>query len=135
MGIEIGQTVGGYQVAALLGRRGMGKVFRVPIVISDRVEAMKVLLDDTTAVPELSERFLRESKAGDPRLPAPGMAQLMRSYTFSEDLGFVHNIDHMVRLAGGHVVFCKWTGPREAARYARNPRLFTLARPGTDSGA
>jgi len=62
MGIEIGQTVGGYQVVALLGRGGMGKVFRVRNVISDRVEAMKVLLDDTRVTPDLSERFLREIK-------------------------------------------------------------------------
>ena len=38
MGIEIGQTVGGYQVVALLGRGGMGKVYKVRNVISDRVE-------------------------------------------------------------------------------------------------
>ena len=62
MGIEIGETVGGYQVIALLGRGGMGKVFKVRNVISDRVEAMKVLLDDATAAPDLSERFLREIK-------------------------------------------------------------------------
>jgi eukaryotic-like serine/threonine-protein kinase len=62
MGIEIGQTVNGYQVIALVGRGGMGKVFKVRNVISDRVEAMKVLLDDTTAAAELAERFLREIK-------------------------------------------------------------------------
>ncbi len=62
MGIEIGQTVNGYQVIALVGRGGMGKVFKVRNVISDRVEAMKVLLDDATAAAELSERFLREIK-------------------------------------------------------------------------
>jgi eukaryotic-like serine/threonine-protein kinase len=62
MSIEIGQTVAGYQVIALVGRGGMGKVFKVRNVISDRIEAMKVLLDDTTAAPDLSERFLREIK-------------------------------------------------------------------------
>jgi len=58
-------------------------------------------------------------------------AQLNHSYVRSEDLGFVHNVDRMVAEAGGHVVFRKWTDPDEAGRYARNPPLFTLARPGT----
>ena len=62
MSIEIGQTMSGYQIIGLLGRGGMGKVFKVRNVISDRVEAMKVLLDDATAAPDLTERFLREIK-------------------------------------------------------------------------
>ena len=40
----------------------MGKVYKVRNVISDRVEAMKVLLPDLANVPELADRFMREIK-------------------------------------------------------------------------
>ncbi|PYX87083.1 MAG: serine/threonine protein kinase, partial [Acidobacteria bacterium] len=60
--LDIGTTIGDYEVVALLGRGGMGKVYKVRNVISDRVEAMKVLLPDTEATPELAERFIREIK-------------------------------------------------------------------------
>jgi eukaryotic-like serine/threonine-protein kinase len=85
MGIDIGQTVGGYQVLALVGRGGMGKVFKVRNVISDRVEAMKVLLDDATAPPDLSERFLREIKvvAG---LEHPNIAALRTAFKVDDQL-------------------------------------------------
>ena len=85
MGIGIGQTVSGYQVVALLGRGGMGKVFKVRNVISDRVEAMKVLLDDTTATPDLSERFLREIKVVA-SLEHPNIAALRTAFKVDDQL-------------------------------------------------
>ena len=45
MNLEIGSTVGDYQIVGMLGAGGMGKVFKVRNVISDRLEAMKVLLE------------------------------------------------------------------------------------------
>lgn len=60
--LDVGQTVGDYEILALLGRGGMGKVFKVRNLISDRIEAMKVLLPETDATPELAERFSREIK-------------------------------------------------------------------------
>src|SRR5947208_11072035 len=62
MSFEIGSTVGDYQVVAVLGAGGMGQVYKVRNVISDRVEAMKVLLPDLVNQPELADRFLREIK-------------------------------------------------------------------------
>ena len=62
MSFEIGETVGDYQIIALLGRGGMGKVFKVRNTISDRIEAMKVLLSDAGELPDLVERFIREIK-------------------------------------------------------------------------
>jgi len=62
MNLEIGSTIGDYQVVGILGTGGMGKVYRVRNVISDRVEAMKVLLPDLAHQPELADRFLREIK-------------------------------------------------------------------------
>ena len=38
--IQIGDTLGDYQVAGALGRGGMGKVFRVRSLLTEREEAM-----------------------------------------------------------------------------------------------
>src|ERR1039458_4805956 len=62
MNLEIGSTIGDYQVVGILGTGGMGKVYKVRNVISDRLEAMKVLLPDLAHQPELADRFLREIK-------------------------------------------------------------------------
>ncbi|MGB8987378.1 MAG: serine/threonine-protein kinase [Candidatus Sulfotelmatobacter sp.] len=60
--LDVGQTIGDYEILSLLGRGGMGKVFKVRNLISDRIEAMKVLLPDVDSTPDLAERFLREIK-------------------------------------------------------------------------
>jgi len=62
MNLEIGSIVGDYQVVGILGAGGMGQVYKVRNVISDRVEAMKVLLPDLVNQPDLADRFLREIK-------------------------------------------------------------------------
>jgi len=62
MDLQIGSTIGDYQVTGILGAGGMGKVYKVRNVISDRAEAMKVLLPDLATAPELADRFLREIK-------------------------------------------------------------------------
>jgi serine/threonine-protein kinase len=62
MNLQIGSTIGDYQIVGILGAGGMGKVYKVRNLISDRVEAMKVLLPDLVAQPELADRFLREIK-------------------------------------------------------------------------
>ena len=46
MSEEISARVGDYQILNELGSGGMGRVYRVRNVISDRIEAMKVLLPD-----------------------------------------------------------------------------------------
>jgi len=75
MNFEIGSTVGDYQVVGILGAGGMGKVYKVRNVISDRVEAMKVLLPDLVNQPELADRFLREIKV-QASLEHPNIAAL-----------------------------------------------------------
>jgi eukaryotic-like serine/threonine-protein kinase len=62
MSIQVGSTTGDYQVVAVLGVGGMGEVYRVRNTISDRTEAMKVLLPDLVNQPDLADRFLREIK-------------------------------------------------------------------------
>jgi eukaryotic-like serine/threonine-protein kinase len=62
MSFEAGSRIGDYEVAGVLGTGGMGKVYKVRNTISDRVEAMKVLLPDLTEKADLESRFLREIK-------------------------------------------------------------------------
>ena len=75
MDLQIGSTVGDYQVIGILGAGGMGKVYKVRNTISDRIEAMKVLLPDLANAPELADRFLREIKV-QASLEHPNIAAL-----------------------------------------------------------
>jgi len=60
--LQIGDTIGDYKIIGELGAGGMGKVFRVRNLISDRIDAMKVLRPDLMADAEMGDRFLREIK-------------------------------------------------------------------------
>lgn len=62
MAYETGDWIGDYQVVGRLGAGGMGAVYKVRNAITDRVEAMKVLLPDLRDTPGLVERFGREIK-------------------------------------------------------------------------
>jgi serine/threonine-protein kinase len=62
MSFQIGDTVGDYQIIGVLGAGGMGRVYKVKNLISDRVDAMKVLLPDLANEPDLADRFVREIK-------------------------------------------------------------------------
>jgi len=75
MDLQIGSTVGDYQIVGILGAGGMGKVYKVRNVISDRAEAMKVLLPDLATAPDLADRFLREIKV-QASLEHPNIAAL-----------------------------------------------------------
>jgi serine/threonine protein kinase len=75
MSLEIGSRIGDYEIVAALGEGGMGKVFKVRNVISDRIEAMKVLLPDLEQQPELADRFMREIKV-QASLQHPNIAAL-----------------------------------------------------------
>jgi hypothetical protein len=75
MELQVGSTIGDYQVMSVLGAGGMGKVYKVRNVISDRIEAMKVLLPDLGNAPELADRFMREIKV-QASLEHPNIAAL-----------------------------------------------------------
>jgi hypothetical protein len=75
MELQVGTTIGDYQIVGNLGAGGMGKVFKVRNVISDRVEAMKVLLPDLASDHELADRFMREIKV-QASLEHPNIASL-----------------------------------------------------------
>ncbi len=55
-----GTQIGAYEIVAPIGNGGMGEVYKVRHVISQRTEAMKVLLSGAKRRPEVTDRFLRE---------------------------------------------------------------------------
>jgi eukaryotic-like serine/threonine-protein kinase len=79
MAEETGQRVGDYEVIALLGSGGMGRVYKVRSVISNREEAMKILLPDFASEQELAARFMAEIRtlAG---LDHPNITQLRTAF-------------------------------------------------------
>jgi eukaryotic-like serine/threonine-protein kinase len=62
MSFQPGQRIGEYEVMARLGAGGLGEVYEVRHLISERREAMKLLLPDQSGTPEMVERFRREVK-------------------------------------------------------------------------
>lgn len=62
MSFQVGDTVGDYQIIGLLGAGGMGRVYKVKNTISDRIDALKVLLPNLADDQELADRFTREIK-------------------------------------------------------------------------
>jgi serine/threonine-protein kinase len=75
VGLSIGQTVGEYRVVDVIGAGGMGTVYKVQHLISERIEAMKVILPELIESPELADRFIREIKV-QARLSHPNIASL-----------------------------------------------------------
>jgi len=81
----VGQSVGDYEVLSILGLGGMGKVYKVRNVISDRAEAMKVLLPDLNSHQSLADRFLREIRLLA-SLNHPNIAALRTALTYENQL-------------------------------------------------
>lgn len=88
MALEVGQRIGDYEVLSLLGAGGMGRVYRVRNFISDRVEAMKVLLPDFASEPELAARFMAEIRTLA-SLEHPNIAQLRTAFQYENQLVMV----------------------------------------------
>ncbi len=92
------QRVGDYEILGVLGAGGMGKVFKVRNVISDRIEAMKILLPDLAGRHELAERFLREIKLLA-SLNHPNIAALRTALTWNNQLVMIMEYVEGVTLA------------------------------------
>jgi eukaryotic-like serine/threonine-protein kinase len=83
--LEVGKTVGDYEIIALLGHGGMGKVFKVRNVISDRVDAMKSLLSYGDGESEAAERFIREIKVLA-KLEHPNITSFRTAFRVNEEV-------------------------------------------------
>ena len=85
MGLEVGQRVGDYEILGMLGAGGMGQVYRVRNTLSDRIEAMKVLLPGLTAEPETAARFMAEIRILA-HFNHPNIAQLHSAFHLENQL-------------------------------------------------
>jgi serine/threonine-protein kinase len=85
MNFQPGERVGDYEIVQVLGTGGMGEVYKVRNVLSDRVEAMKVLLRSLADAPELADRFLQEIRV-QASLDHPNIASLRTALKVNDHL-------------------------------------------------
>jgi len=92
------QRIGDYEIIRELGHGGMGRVFLARNVLSDRVEAMKVILPDLAGRSEFVARFMREIKtlAG---LDHPNIAALRTAFTAGDQFVMIMEYVEGVSLA------------------------------------
>ena len=87
-----GQRVGDYEIVAKLGAGGLGMVYEVQHLISQRREAIKILLPDQ-GTPEMMERFRREVQTLA-TLNHVNIAQLHTAFYFENQLVMVMELIH-----------------------------------------
>src|SRR5215510_1023343 len=71
----LGKTIGHYQIISLLGKGGMGEVYRARDTKLDRAVALKILSDEMSADRERIRRFSREARAAS-ALNHPNVAHI-----------------------------------------------------------
>jgi serine/threonine-protein kinase len=85
MNFEIGQTIGDYRILDILGRGGMGAVYKVRNMLTAREEAMKVVLPGAEATGEIADRFLREIRI-QASLQHPHIAAIRTAFRSGENV-------------------------------------------------
>jgi serine/threonine protein kinase len=58
----LGESIGGYQITALIGEGGMGRVYRAVLPSINAQVAIKVLSVEVASEPDIAERFVAEAK-------------------------------------------------------------------------
>jgi hypothetical protein len=100
------KRIGDYEILSELGAGGMGRVYKVRNTISDRIEAMKILLPDLAGRQELAARFLREIKLLA-SLNHPNIAQLRTAFTNNNQLvmimEYVEGVSMATHLSGAPI--------------------------------
>src|SRR4051812_27274364 len=92
MAFEPGQKIGDYEVVSKLGAGGLGEVYEVTHLISQRREAMKILLPDQGS-PEMVERFRREVQTLA-TLNHVNIAQLHTAFYHGNQLAMIMELIH-----------------------------------------
>ena len=108
MAFNVGDLVGDYEVIGTLGAGGIGQVYQVRHAISQRIEAMKVLLSvQTGGGEEVSERFLREIRVLA-SLDHPNIAALHNAFRHSDQMimimEFVEGVTLRAKLGSGSIL-------------------------------
>jgi eukaryotic-like serine/threonine-protein kinase len=88
MAFAPGDRIGDYDVLAPLGAGGMGSVYKVRHAISQRVEALKIILPNAARTPEMTDRFLREIRLLA-SLEHPHIASLHNAFRNHDELVMV----------------------------------------------
>lgn len=88
MSIQTGTQLGPYKVHSLIGKGGMGQVYRAEDTRLGRAVALKVLAPELSQKPVIRERFLREARAIS-RVAHPNICALY-------DVGNEDGIDYLV---------------------------------------
>src|SRR5262252_5266921 len=104
MSDNVPERIGDYEIIRELGHGGMGKVYLARNVLSNRTEAMKVILPDLAGRTEFVARFMREIKTLA-SLDHPNIAALRTAFTagnqFVMTMEYVDGISLADRLAQG----------------------------------
>jgi eukaryotic-like serine/threonine-protein kinase len=100
-----GTKIGSYEIVDLLGRGGMGAVYRVRHLITNRIEAMKIVASSNSdASAEMAERFNREIRVLA-SLNHPNIASLHNAFQDGDQLvmvmEYVEGTDLTRRLSSG----------------------------------
>jgi eukaryotic-like serine/threonine-protein kinase len=85
MTFSSGDRIGDYEVLVPLGEGGMGSVYKVRHAISERIEALKIILPNAASTPEIVERFLREIRL-QASLEHPHIAALHNAFRIGDEL-------------------------------------------------
>ena len=93
MAFEPGQRIGDYEVVAKLGAGGLGVVYEVRHLISQRREAMKILLPEKSGTADMAERFRREVQTLA-TLSHPNIAALHTAFYNGNQLAMVMELVH-----------------------------------------
>ncbi|MGH7680543.1 MAG: protein kinase domain-containing protein [Candidatus Eiseniibacteriota bacterium] len=88
MPLSPGARLGPYEILEVLGAGGMGEVYRAKDTRLDRTVAVKVLLGDLSASPEIRARFEREARAAS-SLNHPNICAIY-------DVGHQDGVDYIV---------------------------------------
>lgn len=107
MAFNVGDVVGDYEVIGTLGAGGIGQVYQVRHTISQRIEAMKVLLSVQAGGEEVGERFLREIRVLA-SLDHPNIAALHTAFRHSGEMimimEFVEGVTLRAKLSSGSIL-------------------------------